>query len=301
VCDPTTQSCRICTQTEGCSGATPVCITYGNGGLGRCMACDSPNVGCGGTTPICDLTVGPNGACVACSTNLDCTDAALPTCDPGTHTCVAGGTGGGTGGGGGTWPGAPIWGGDGGTQHCLPIDAGVVQCSSECRSGFECVAGQCVLRGSSGPVQVTLRFPYPEDLDLHVVEPLTDGGTCEIWYGNPNTTFDAGSLPFPLPFPVPTPASCGAKGWLDLDSNPACRIDNVDTENVIYSPTVTVTKGTYIVRVDYYQYCSMAPVPYEVEVRVGNSIRYFCGTFDSSEANGGNAGSGRTITDFTIP
>jgi hypothetical protein len=85
---------------------------------------------------------------------------------------------------------------------------------------------------------------------------------------------DAGPPPIPLPFPVPQPPRCGAKGWLDLDSNAACRIDNVNIENVIYSPGVAVTRGTYVVRVNYYQNCSASsPVPFEVEVRASSDAR----------------------------
>ncbi len=165
------------------------------------------------------------------------------------------------------------------------------------------MSGQCVLRGSDGPVQVTLRFNQPEDLDLHVVEPLPDGGSCEIWYGNTNNYGDGGlPLGIMLPFPIPEPASCGAKGWLDLDSNPACQIDNVDTENVIYSPNTVPTSGHYIVRVDYYEYCSASgPVPYEVEVRANGVTEYYCGSFDPGDSNGGGANSGVTIAGFTIP
>ena len=207
------------------------------------------------------------------------------------------GTGGGSGAGGGNAP-IVIWDDAGMTTHCLAFDAGTTSCSTECARGFVCLNGKCELRGSGGPIQVTLRFPLSEDVDLHVVEPV-DGGTCEIWYGNPN--IDAGPPPIPLPFPIPIPGSCGALGWLDLDSNPACNLDNVNVENVIYPPSKPPTLGTYKVRVDYYQHCSATqPVAYEVEVRAGGSARYYCGSFTPSMSDMGSAGSGRNVTQFTL-
>jgi hypothetical protein len=149
-------------------------------------------------------------------------------------------------------------------------------------------------------VQVTLRFPDAEDLDLYVVEPLPSGGTCEIFYGQPH--FDAGPPPIPLPFPLPSPPSCGAKGWLDLDSNAACRIDNVNIENIIYSPGVMPTSGLYVVRVNYFQNCSArSPVPFEVEVRALGQTRFYCGSFFPNQSNQGALGAGRVIATLTIP
>ena len=183
------------------------------------------------------------------------------------------------------------------TARCLPFDAGTMACSAECPTkGYVCVSGQCQLRGSTGPVQVTLRFPQAEDLDLHLVEPLPDGGSCEIYYAKPGNTPPP---PIPLPFPIP---QCGAKGWLDVDSNAACNIDNIDVENIIYSPGVRPTSGTYIARVVYYQHClSPGPIPYEVEVRANGVTRWYCGQFQPGDANGGNQGAGVTISTFTLP
>ncbi|MBE2249575.1 MAG: hypothetical protein IAE78_08490, partial [Myxococcus sp.] len=191
------------------------------------------------------------------------------------------------------------WGDGGVTNRCLPGSPPTpMQCTTECPKGYTCQSGRCVLRGSTGPLQVTLRFPVAEDLDLYVVEPLPDGGACEIFYQQPGNTPPP---PFPLPFPIPVRA-CGAKGWLDLDSNAACDIDNVNVENIIYAPSTIATSGRYVVRVNYWQNCSAsAPVPYEVEVRANGQTRYYCGSFTPSQASGGGVGAGRFVADFTIP
>ncbi len=290
VCDATTNSCKICTETTGCSGATPICQTISNGGLGKCVVCTVGN-GCSGTTPACDPTVFPAGACVQCVSPDDC-PVPGSVCDLGTNTCMAGNTGGGGGG-----SGQPTFDDAGMTTRCLPFDAGTMSCTGECPKGYECISGQCQLRGRSGPVQVTLRFNQPEDLDLHLVEPLPDGGTCELYYAKPGV--NPNTPPIPLPFPIP---NCGAKGWLDVDSNAACMIDNINVENIIYSPGVTPTGGPYIVRVVYYQHCSSpGPIPYEVEVRANGLTRWYCGQFQPGDANGGNQGAGVTVSTFSLP
>jgi uncharacterized protein YfaP (DUF2135 family) len=148
-----------------------------------------------------------------------------------------------------------------------------------------------VLNGNTGPVQVTLRWNQPEDLDLHVVEPLPDGGSCEIWYGDTNRS--------------PLVSTCGAKGSLDLDSNPACHIDNVDIENVIYPPSAPAPKGLYRVLVDYWENCSATgAVPFEIVVRYNGTANTFfgssCDFVMPADADQGGRGSGREITRFTV-
>jgi uncharacterized protein YfaP (DUF2135 family) len=127
-------------------------------------------------------------------------------------------------------------------------------------------------------VQVTLRFAQPEDLDLHVIEP----GGCEVFYGNRTCV-----------------------GSLDLDSNPACNLDNVDTENVIYPPAdagTTAPHGLYTVRVDLYDNCDQATsIPYEVIVRVGTQVTTYCGDFNPAIADYGSAGAGVTVATFPVP
>ena len=218
---------------------------------------------------------------------------------------MGGGNGGGTGGGGGAT--VVMFDDAGMSTSCL---AGYVPptgqaCTSECARGFECVGGVCVLRGQSGDVQVTLRFDQEEDLDLHVVEPYPDGGSCDIYYGNPGQNPNGASPPFD---PCASPLGgllcankCDTAGWLDLDAYAACNPSNVMVENIIYPAGQPAPKGTYTVRVEYYAACTPSyPVPYEVEVRANGQRRYYCGTFGPNASHGGNAGAGTTVATFAL-
>jgi hypothetical protein len=304
-CDVKTGLCR----QDASGGGTGNDVGGGGGGGGAATGGGAVGGGmssggggdacnCSGNTPYC---LSGTTTCVQCRNSFDCMSGQV--CD--LNVCMSPSAGGGSGAGGGTGNGPVIFDDAGMTTHCLQTGGPAPMCTTECNRGFICVSGQCVLRGSTGPVQITLRFNQPEDLDLHVVEPLPDAGTCEIWYGNPNQAPDAGGFPFPFfdagfPFPF-FPMSCGAKGWLDLDSNPACRIDNVDIENVIYPANSVAPSGTYKVRVDYYQDCSASmPVPYEVEVRANGQTRYYCGEFQPGTSDTGSEGSGVDVTTFTI-
>lgn len=299
VCDPATNSCKTCTATAGCSGTTPICQTIANAGLGKCVVC-TVNEGCAGSTPACDPTAFPNGACVQCVSGDDC-PVPGSVCNLDTNTCAAPGTDAGT-----TSNGPPLFFDDAGmTARCFPIDAGTRSCSNECPSGYECVGGVCQLRGRSGPVQATLRWNTECDLDLYMVEPIPDGGTCEIYYGRPGS--DPNAPPPPFPIPIPVPPSC-SKGWLDLDANRACgsgdmmvQLSNRPVENIIYPRNSAAPRGTYTVKVNNWSSCSVnTAIPYEVEVRANGVTRWYCGTFNPSDANGGGAGAGRVVTSFSI-
>jgi len=288
-----------------CVGSTPVCDPVAL----VCTVCTADH-GCGGSTPFCDLGT-PDHRCIQCRTTFDCTGS--DTCNPATKKCEApdagpldgggddggggggggaGGGAGGGGGGGGGGAGGGAGGGGGGSGldgGCIHPDGGgvAVPCTTECDRGFTCLNGSCVLRGGTGDVQVTLRWDQPEDLDLHVVEPLPDAGECEIYYSDTNNP--------------PGTSSCDAVGSLDLDSNAGCGIDNVDIENVIYPPG-RPPSGTYTVRVDYYSNCSATgPVPYEVEVRANGTILGYCGSFLPTDADNGSAGSGVQVMTFVVP
>ena len=182
------------------------------------------------------------------------------------------------------------------------FDAGVPviiagQCmgtSLSCPRGFHCESGTCVLNGDSAQLQVTLQWQNRprtnDDLDLHLVEPIPRGGTCEIWYGS-------GGL-----------FTCTPVGTLDLDANGAC-VDTdpnagpgADTENIIYPPGVAPPVGHYIVRVDFWSQCTTGlDIPFVLTVRRGTTVTTRTGTFKPGEADSGNEGSGLTMLEFDIP
>lgn len=166
--------------------------------------------------------------------------------------------------------------------------------SRGCPRGFHCEDGVCVLNGENGALQVTLQWKNnprtPEDLDLHLVEPLPAQGTCEIYFGT-------GGL-----------FACTPVGVLDLDANGACVDTGVsggggaDTENIIYPPGRPAPRGHYIVRVDYWAECSGAPeVPFVVTVRNGNTVTRRTGVFHPGESDSGQEGSGVTMLEFDVP
>jgi len=168
----------------------------------------------------------------------------------------------------------PDWRDAGLLGPCLPTDAGEAQvCTTDmdCRRGFTCVFNaqggkECVLKGGTGDVQATLRFRDPVDLDLHVFEPA-DGGSCHIFFGarGPRN-------------------ACGSIGALDLDSNAACNIDNVNVENVIYPTGRRAPLGEYAIEVNYWSECSIGrAVPWQIEIRAGGELRYWCGSFATNE------------------
>lgn len=293
-CDESRGACVECTPTQGCAGATPLCHLGSSLGP-TCVECiddgDCPGSTCSQSTHACrsrpdagaadagtDAGIDAGATCGRCS-------GATPQCDPVSGMCVACLEDVDCGGGSrvcaaGQCQLAPS---DGGTcvQHQQPM-----QCTASCMEGFRCVGGQCVLNGGAGPVQVTVRWDTDTDVDLHLDEPLPDGGVCEIYYG------DTGGAA----------SNCGAVGELDLDSNAGCSIDGVDIENIIYPPGQPAPSGTYTVRVDYYDACSVATaIPFEIEVRANGQRNGWCDVFVPTDADNGGAGSGRVITTFTVP
>ena len=260
--------CVECTGDSHCPGTTCNLSTRtcrsdpeaGSGDAGLDAGSSACTARCTGTTPRCDEA---SGVCVQCVEDAQCGGGSR-VCNFGTHRCEL----------------APSDGGSCITQAAPP------SCTASCNEGFVCLAGQCVLNGGGGPVQVTVRWDTDTDVDLHLDEPLPNGGHCEIYYGD---TGGAGS-------------SCGAVGELDLDSNAGCSIDGVDIENIIYPAGVAAPRGTYVVRVDYYDRCSLTPpIPYEIEVRANGQTNAWCDVFVPADSDNGSAGSGRVITTFVVP
>lgn len=106
----------------------------------------------------------------------------------------------------------------------------------------------------TGDVQVSVSWSGASDVDLHVFDPSGE----EVYYSNLN-------------------AASG--GTLDLDSNPACSIDNINNENIVW-PVGQAPHGTYRVVVHYYDDCGVPESDYVVTVQMaGQSPRTFSGSF----------------------
>lgn len=89
------------------------------------------------------------------------------------------------------------------------------------------------ITAGTGTLQVSCSWDKPNDVDLHLVEP---NGT-EIFYAMSNSNNG---------------------GILDVDSNAACGIDNINNENITYSSEAIVEGGTYKVLVDLWSNCDVA-------------------------------------------
>ena len=163
-----------------------------------------------------------------------------------------------------------------------------------CPRGFHCESGTCVLNGAQSDLQVTLQWKNtprtPDDLDLHLLEPLSSTGSCEIYFGSSGIF------------------GCGAIGVLDLDANGACADTDpsggpgADTENIIYPTGRPPPAGHYLVRVDYWAECSASrEVPFVVTVRNAGVTTRKQGTFHAGESDSGEKGSGVTVLEFDVP
>jgi len=129
-----------------------------------------------------------------------------------------------------------------------------------------------VLRVGTGAVQVSLTFDTRADVDLYLVEP----GGEEIYYGHKISA---------------------AGGRLDLDANAACSTSSIFNENITYE-TGSPPRGTYQVRVNYYDECSVPqPTRYVVAVVVEGSVSTYFGTLDPPGVGGG-AGAGIPVATF---
>jgi len=117
----------------------------------------------------------------------------------------------------------------------------------------------------TGDVQVSIAWTGKTDVDLHVIDPNGE----EIYYAN---------------------KTAASGGRLDLDSNPACQIDDRNNENV-YFPAGASPHGTYTVVVAYYDACGQARSDWFVTVLVkGQNPQTFSGSFV------GDAGSNPPVT-----
>ena len=118
------------------------------------------------------------------------------------------------------------------------------------------------------------------------VEP-TQAGSCEVFWDEPNRSTDR--------------TTCFARSSLDLDSNAGCSLDNIRTENIIF-PRGKPLPGTYVARIDLYEACGQTgSFDWELQVRAGQTVKFYCGTFAPGDADRGGAGSGRTISTLSVP
>ena len=125
----------------------------------------------------------------------------------------------------------------------------------------------------TGEVQVSISWDSPTDVDLHVVTPNDE----EIYYGQ-RTSPEGGEL--------------------DLDSNAACTLDEKRNENITWA-NGTAPRGTYTVRVDYWDACAFTGTTHYVVTvrRKGQTSLTFTGTLTGG-GDQGDLGSGTTVTTF---
>ncbi len=119
-----------------------------------------------------------------------------------------------------------------------------------------------------GEVQVGITWNTATDVDLHVIEPSGE----EIYYAH--TTSATG-------------------GSLDLDSNPGCNIDGVNTENIFW-PDGQAPPGDFTVRVNMYDDC-------EVGSASGTLTIHHCGDDSPEEHPFALGESGAQEFTFTNP
>lgn len=96
-----------------------------------------------------------------------------------------------------------------------------------------------LLEAGTGTLQISLSWDQPNDVDLHLFEP--EGG-ARIFYNEPFSETTG--------------------GMLDVDSNPLCRLDNINNENITYDDEsedfeVNIIDGVYEVKVDLYTNCDV--------------------------------------------
>ena len=129
----------------------------------------------------------------------------------------------------------------------------------------------------TGDIQVNVSWDVDNDIDLHVVDP----NGFEVYWGDDTSP---------------------QGGILDLDSNPACSIDGIRNENIVW-PTSKAPRGTYTIRVDNFENCGDTATNYVVTVqKAGSPPQTFTGSFAATDPGDfGDAGSGVPITTLIYP
>lgn len=107
-----------------------------------------------------------------------------------------------------------------------------------------------LMQAGTGILQVSLSWDQLNDVDLHLIDPNGE----EIYYANPTSA---------------------TGGQLDVDSNAACSIDEINNENIFYedSADVTIPYGEYEVLVDLWSNCNIVPdTNYTIVVYYGGNL-----------------------------
>lgn len=104
------------------------------------------------------------------------------------------------------------------------------------------------VEAGTGKLQVSCSWDKSNDLDLHLIEP---NGFDINW--------DEDESP--------------NGGFLDVDSNPICFLDNINNENVTYSGTAKIENGEYKVKISLFSGCEIADITnYVVTVRYNGTL-----------------------------
>jgi hypothetical protein len=149
---------------------------------------------------------------------------------------------------------------------------------------------------ASADLVFSLTWDAPVDLDIHVVAPLPDGnGYLDVWSKNPTALPAEGSPGSPTDALVRK-----SGGYLDMDSNAACQIDNRDRERVIW--TGPAPSGHYIARVDAFSMCGLKATTWHMTaLQRGRLIQDTWGTITAAQAAMPHgAGSGMTAFEFDV-
>ena len=131
--------------------------------------------------------------------------------------------------------------------------------------------GVRIIRVATGDVQVSVTWDSPTDVDLHVTDPSGE----EVYFANKTSA---------------------SGGTLDLDSNAACTIDNVNNENIVW-PSGSAPSGTYTVALDYWSDCGEPETNWVVTIQsAGQAPQIFSGKFTGTSGAGTDIPSLATFT-----
>lgn len=149
---------------------------------------------------------------------------------------------------------------------------------------------------ASADLVFSLTWDAPVDLDLHVVAPLPDAnGSIEVWSKNPTALPGEGAPGAPSDAAVRK-----AGGYLDMDSNAACQLDNRNRERVVWTGPAPL--GHYIARVDAFSLCGLKSTTWHMTaLQRGRVIQDTWGTITSAQAAMPHgSGSGMTAFEFDV-